>query len=75
VAPDVIAGVIQHALTAKNPKTRYLVGLDARLQSIAKRVLPDQLLDRVVASQMGLSNKAPKAKKSAPERQPEDSLT
>lgn len=74
VEPDVVAKAIQHALTAKNPKTRYLVGMDARAQAIIARVLPDQLLDRVVASQMGLPKKAPKPK-SAPERQPEDSLT
>jgi NAD(P)-dependent dehydrogenase (short-subunit alcohol dehydrogenase family) len=73
-APDVVAKAIQHALTAKNPKTRYLVGMDARAQSILKRLVPDQTMDRLVAWQMGLPKKAPKAK-SAPERQPEDSLT
>ncbi len=74
VTPDVVAKAIQHALTARNPKTRYLVGMDARAQSIIKRVLPDQVLDRVVAWQMGIPKKAPK-KKSAPERETEDSLT
>jgi NAD(P)-dependent dehydrogenase (short-subunit alcohol dehydrogenase family) len=73
-APDVVAKAIQHALTAKHPKTRYLVGMDARAQSILKRLVPDQTMDRLVAWQMGLPKKAPKAK-SAPERQPEDSLT
>jgi NAD(P)-dependent dehydrogenase (short-subunit alcohol dehydrogenase family) len=74
-APDVVAKAIQHALTAKNPKTRYLVGMDARAQAFLCRVLPDQAMDRVLAWQMGLPKKPPKAKKSAPERQPEDSLT
>lgn len=74
VAPDVVAKVVQHALMAKNPKTRYLVGMDARAQSILKRIVPDQVLDRLVVSQMGLPKKAPAAK-SAVERQPEDSLT
>jgi NAD(P)-dependent dehydrogenase (short-subunit alcohol dehydrogenase family) len=72
--PDVVAKAIQHALTAKHPKTRYLVGMDARAQAFLCRVLPDQAMDRVLAWQMGLPKKAPKAK-SAPERQPEDSLT
>jgi NAD(P)-dependent dehydrogenase (short-subunit alcohol dehydrogenase family) len=72
--PDVVAKAIQHALTAKHPKTRYLVGMDARAQAFLCRVLPDQAMDRILAWQMGLPKKAPAAK-SAPERQPEDSLT
>jgi NAD(P)-dependent dehydrogenase (short-subunit alcohol dehydrogenase family) len=74
--PETVAKAIYHALTAKHPKTRYLVGIDARAQSVLKRVVPDQGLDRLVEWQLKLPKRGSKlAPKSAPERQPEDSLT
>lgn len=74
--PESVAKAIQHALTAKNPRTRYLVGMDARAQSILKRVVPDQGIDRLVEWQLKLPKRGSKvAQKSATERQPEDSLT
>jgi len=48
-----------HALTAVNPKTRYLIGKDAKIQSTLEK-LPDRLRDRVIASQ--LPNYGPKDK-------------
>jgi NAD(P)-dependent dehydrogenase (short-subunit alcohol dehydrogenase family) len=50
--PDRVAKAVEHALTASRPKTRYLVGIDARAQATLNRLLPDRLLDRLVASQM-----------------------
>jgi len=47
--PEQVARVIGHALTARRPKTRYLVGRDAKLRwAVAKRV-PDRVFDRLVA--------------------------
>jgi NAD(P)-dependent dehydrogenase (short-subunit alcohol dehydrogenase family) len=43
---DEVAKVVEHALTAARPKTRYLVGRDARRRSRLER-LPDRLRDRV----------------------------
>jgi NAD(P)-dependent dehydrogenase (short-subunit alcohol dehydrogenase family) len=43
---DEVAKVVERALTAKRPKTRYLVGRDARRRSRVER-LPDRLRDRV----------------------------
>jgi NAD(P)-dependent dehydrogenase (short-subunit alcohol dehydrogenase family) len=43
---DEVAKVVEHALTAERPKTRYLVGRDARRRSRVER-LPDRLRDRV----------------------------
>jgi NAD(P)-dependent dehydrogenase (short-subunit alcohol dehydrogenase family) len=52
IEPDRVAKVVEHALTASRPKTRYLVGTDARVQAMLRRFLPDRLMDRLVASQM-----------------------
>jgi NAD(P)-dependent dehydrogenase (short-subunit alcohol dehydrogenase family) len=50
--PSDVAEVIGTALTASRPKTRYLVGRDAKSQwAIAKRV-PDRVMDRLVARAM-----------------------
>lgn len=74
--PETVAKAIYRALTSKRPKTRYLVGIDARAQSILKRVLPDQGLDRLVEWQLKLPKRGSKvALKLASERLPEDSLT
>ncbi len=43
--PDRVSRVIARALTARRPKTRYVVGLDARAASILRRVLPDRAMD------------------------------
>jgi len=43
-----VARAIQHALTAKRPRTRYLVGLDARIQALLTWLLPDRLRDAVL---------------------------
>lgn len=46
-SPDVVAQAIQHALTAKRPRTRYLVGKHASLLVALAKFLPDRLLDKV----------------------------
>jgi NAD(P)-dependent dehydrogenase (short-subunit alcohol dehydrogenase family) len=45
-AADLVAVAVEHALTAERPKTRYLVGRDARRRDLVER-LPDRLRDRV----------------------------
>jgi NAD(P)-dependent dehydrogenase (short-subunit alcohol dehydrogenase family) len=52
IKPDRVARVIEKALTASRPRTRYLVG-DAWVQYVLSRVLPDRAFDRVVARFMG----------------------
>lgn len=44
-----VAKVIERALTAKNPKTRYPVGTDAKLGSALIARLPDRARDRLFA--------------------------
>ncbi len=43
---DTVAAVVERALDAERPKTRYLVGRDARRRARVER-LPDRLRDRV----------------------------
>jgi NAD(P)-dependent dehydrogenase (short-subunit alcohol dehydrogenase family) len=45
VEPDAVVRAVEHALTAREPKTRYLVGRHVRLQALLKSVLPDRLID------------------------------
>ena len=45
-APQAVAKVVQEALTAERPHTRYLVGRDAKLRAGFER-LPDRLRDRI----------------------------
>jgi NAD(P)-dependent dehydrogenase (short-subunit alcohol dehydrogenase family) len=52
IPPERVAKAVEHALTASRPKTRYLVGIDARLQAGISSVMPDRLVDRMVASQL-----------------------
>jgi hypothetical protein len=49
-----VAKAIEHALSAGRPRTRYLVGIDAKVQARLKSLLPTRLLDRIVARAMGL---------------------
>ncbi len=49
--PEKIAAVIEKAATASRPKSRYLVGADARLLVRARRLLGDRGFDAVLRSQ------------------------
>lgn len=48
---DAVARVVEKALTAKHPKTRYVVGRDARLRLLLEK-LPDRWRDRVIARRL-----------------------
>jgi NAD(P)-dependent dehydrogenase (short-subunit alcohol dehydrogenase family) len=54
IAPEKVAERIEHALSARRPRTRYLVGADARGQALAKKLLPDRLVDWLVARATGM---------------------
>ncbi len=60
--PETVARAILHALTAARPRTRYVVGLDARLQRVIARWLPDRARDRALTLLLGLPSRG-----SAPE--------
>lgn len=43
-----VADAVMHAIEARSPKTRYLVGRDARLRAWLVRFVPDRLRDRLL---------------------------
>jgi len=53
ISPQKVAKVVEHALSAGRPRSRYLVGIDARVQARIKPLLPTPVFDRIVARMMG----------------------
>jgi NAD(P)-dependent dehydrogenase (short-subunit alcohol dehydrogenase family) len=54
IPPLEVARAVEHALTATRPKTRYVVGRDAKMRLILARLLPTRVMDRVVVRAMEL---------------------
>jgi NAD(P)-dependent dehydrogenase (short-subunit alcohol dehydrogenase family) len=69
VPPEVVARAVAHALTARRPKTRYLVGWDARI-GVLFTLVPDRLRDCVMLRQAGLA----RGRGGAAPRQPHSAL-
>jgi NAD(P)-dependent dehydrogenase (short-subunit alcohol dehydrogenase family) len=44
-----VADAVEAALTAPRPRTRYLVGREARIQATLGRFLPDRAMDALLA--------------------------
>jgi hypothetical protein len=47
--PEAVAEAVGRAVTARRPRARYVVGRDAKVQAVAARLLPDRLLDSLIA--------------------------
>lgn len=56
VLPQAVVRAVEHALFARKPKIRYVVGRRAQLQAFLKRILPDRMLDKLIVKRRGLSN-------------------
>jgi NAD(P)-dependent dehydrogenase (short-subunit alcohol dehydrogenase family) len=54
IPPQQVAEVIEHALSARRPRTRYLVGRDAKLQARVKYLIPTRIFDRILTRATGL---------------------
>lgn len=48
IPPEAVAKTVAHALTAARPKTRYLVGTDAKIRAVMIKLLPDRWSDRLM---------------------------
>jgi NAD(P)-dependent dehydrogenase (short-subunit alcohol dehydrogenase family) len=51
ISTDAVVTAVEHALTADKPKTRYLVGRQARIRALVQ-LLPDRLRDRLILWQL-----------------------
>jgi len=54
VAPEQVAAAIEHALTARRPRARYVVGRDARALMLMRTLLPTGAFDRVIRRVLGV---------------------
>ncbi len=54
VPAEQVADVVLTALTASRPRTRYMVGREAKMAITLRRVLPDRAFDRLVRRTLGL---------------------
>lgn len=57
--PGAVARVVRHALTTPWPRTRYLVGTDAKAGAWLRRVLPDRALDWFLRRRFGQAGVEP----------------
>lgn len=58
VPPQDVAEAVAHALTASRPKTRYLVGRDAKTRAPMAAILPDRAMDALIARALGQRKRA-----------------
>jgi NAD(P)-dependent dehydrogenase (short-subunit alcohol dehydrogenase family) len=54
IPPEKVAERVVHALSARHPRSRYLVGADAKAQTTLSTLLTDGARDRIVGRVMGL---------------------
>ena len=52
--PESVADAVVHALESKNPKTRYVIGTDAKVQNFLARFVPDKLRDNFILKNLRL---------------------
>lgn len=52
IPPQKVADAVAHALTSDKPKTRYLVGSDAKQRAFVARWIPDRIRDKLVLSEL-----------------------
>ena len=67
VDPVDVARIVEHALTATRPRTRYVVGREAKFRAAMALLVPDRVRDNLVAKAMGLPKTAPSASPKAGE--------
>ena len=48
IPPERVAEVVHRALTARRPRTRYIVGNDARIAAVFSALLPDRMKDYIL---------------------------
>ena len=59
IEPEAVAKVIEKAIRRRRPRTRYLVGTDAKIMRRMSSVVSDRTMDRIKRRAMGLPDDAP----------------
>lgn len=54
IPPDAVVDAVVQALTASRPKTRYVVGWDAKVRAVMVKWLPDRLADKLLIAVLKL---------------------
>lgn len=57
---EVCADVVRKAIEAKKPRTRYIVGRDAKIGMFLRRILSDRMMDRIVGKGLDLEDRGKK---------------
>ena len=57
--PDRVAAAVQHALTTRRSRTRYQVGIVARMIVALSRLLPTRTMDALLSRAVGLPRRMP----------------
>jgi NAD(P)-dependent dehydrogenase (short-subunit alcohol dehydrogenase family) len=52
IEPAAVAEIIGRALTARRPRTRYLVGTDAKVRGPVSKVMPDRVMDQAIVRRL-----------------------
>lgn len=58
IPPDAVVKAVIHALTADRPRTRYLVGRDAKIRAFMVKWFPDRLQDWILRKTLKLPSRA-----------------
>ncbi len=53
ISPDFVARAVEHALTTRHPKARYMVGNQAKFVAALVRMLPNRSLEALVLRRLG----------------------
>jgi len=53
IPPREVAEAVAHALTASRPRTRYLIGRDAKVRARMAKVMPDRVMDAAIGRALG----------------------
>jgi len=65
ISPNRVAAKVLEALTASNPKPRYLVGRDAKALYLLAALVPDRIRDRILIKRFGLPQRLESARRVA----------
>jgi NAD(P)-dependent dehydrogenase (short-subunit alcohol dehydrogenase family) len=60
IQPEKVAEAVAHAIRARRPKTRYLVGRDAQLTARLARLLPDRWQDPITRRMLKMPARPPR---------------